>query len=187
MGNPKKILDSLLVISYRSGDKKALELLVKRWNKRLYRQAFQYTNDWEQAKDITQDTWRTIMAKMATLRDSNSFGSWALTIVSRKALDSIKRGNRYRKEVAPGFWERQSDENEHDEVKEQQIQKILKILPELTVDQRIVLRLFYLEEYSLKEISEVTNVSVNTVKTRLFRAREKIKTILKTRKDEEKD
>ena len=178
MGNPNKILDSLLVISYRTGDKKALGLLVKRWNKKLCAQAYSYTKDWELAKDVTQDTWQVIMTKIHFLKDTNRFGSWALTIVSRKALDSIKKRQRftsYDHKMATN-WKNDSD---GEQINENVVQQVLKAISNLPMDQQATLRLFYLEEYSLKEISEITRVSVNTVKTRLFRAREKMKAIIK--------
>ena len=178
MGNPNKIMDSLLVISYRTGDKKALALLVERWNKKICIQAFRYTNDWESAKDVTQDTWRTIIAKIHLLRDTNGFGSWALTIVSRKALDVVKKRQKYFKDVNEAYLENRGD-MEDSNTNEQKIQEVMKALSSLPVDQRVVLKLFYLEEYSLKEISAITKVSTNTVKTRLFRAREKMKEIIK--------
>lgn len=179
MENSNKILDSLLVLSYQSGDKKALTLLFKRWNKRLCIQAFRYTNDWELAKDLTQDTWRTVITKIHSLRDTYSFGSWIMTIVSRKALDTIKTRKKLTIQIDEKHWVNTIGEGNESDIREQQIQLVLKAVTVLPVDQRIVLKLFYLEEYSLKEISTITKVSLNTVKTRLFRAREKMKSILK--------
>ncbi len=186
MTNSNKILDSLLVISYQSGDKKALELLVKRWNKKLCVQAYRYTKDWDLAKDIAQDTWHTVITKLFLLRDANSFGSWAMTIASRKALDVIKRNNKTKEINESHVMTEGETEISPIRTKEQQIGQILKKIPELPLDQRMVLKLFYLEEYSLKEISEITGASMNTVKTRLFRAREKLKTIIKNKDDEKR-
>jgi RNA polymerase sigma factor (sigma-70 family) len=59
------------------------------------------------------------------------------------------------------------------------VHKLLRAIPELTNDQQQVLRLFYTENYALNEISEMLNISVGTVKSKLFHAKEKLKTILK--------
>ncbi|BFP42564.1 sigma-70 family RNA polymerase sigma factor [Flavobacteriaceae bacterium GF1] len=187
MGKPNRIVDSLLVISYQGGNKKALDLLVRRWNTKLCAHAYRYLDDWELAKDVTQDTWSTVLAKIHMLRDSNSFGSWAMTIAGRKALDTIAKQTKRKKEVKPQFWENHETVSEPLITKEAQINGILKVMATLPLEQKMVLRLFYLEEYSLKEISAITNTSVSTVKTRLFRAREKIKEELKIRKDEKRD
>ncbi|NQZ44946.1 MAG: RNA polymerase sigma factor [Flavobacteriaceae bacterium] len=70
------------------------------------------------------------------------------------------------------------DENRGDS-KEQRIARLQRAMQNLPFDQRMVLKLFYLESYSIKEISRITKVSTSTVKTRLFRAREKLKEVLK--------
>ncbi len=56
------------------------------------------------------------------------------------------------------------------------LQKAVLTLP---TNQQLVLRLFYLEGYSLKEMSQILEISMGTVKSRLFYGREKLKTILK--------
>lgn len=57
--------------------------------------------------------------------------------------------------------------------------KLLRAIPELTNDLQQVLYLFYTDNYALNEISEILNISVGTVKSRLFHARGKLKTIFK--------
>ena len=52
-------------------------------------------------------------------------------------------------------------------------------ISELSENQQMVLRLFYKEDYSLNEMSDILEISVGTVKSRLFHAREELKTILK--------
>ena len=186
MSRSNTIADSELVLSYQSGDKKALAFLVKRWHKKLCQQAFWYTRDMDSAKDIAQDTWQMIMVKLYDLRDANRFGSWAMTIVSRKAIDHLKKqgkpSNIAASTLATAHSEEPPETTEQLELKRMLKEKI-KELPE---DQRMVLTLFYIEEYSLKEISELTGATVGTVKTRLFRAREKLKKLIKTKRDEKR-
>lgn len=184
MGKPDKIVDSLLVISYKAGDKKAFDLLVRRWHGKLCAHAYNYVKDWTLAKDIAQDTWSSILRKIHMLRDTNSFGSWAMTIASRKALDVVSRHKQRKKDVEKEFWEQQTIQDEEDNSKEGKIKKIKAVMTTLPLEQKMVLRLFYLEEYSLREISKITNASINTVKTRLFRAREKIRNELKSENHE---
>lgn len=179
MGKPDKIVDALLVVSYKSGDKKALDLLVKRWNSKLCAHAYRYVKDWSMAKDITQETWSSILMKIHMLRDNNSFGSWAMTIAGRKALDMVSKNKKRSKDVETKFWDDQIALEETHDAKEDKINKIKAVMATLPLEQKLILKLFYLEEYSLKEIGKITNASVNTVKTRLFRAREKIKDELK--------
>ncbi len=71
-------------------------------------------------------------------------------------------------------------EGTNNEEKNTEIIKLQQAIKSLPNNQQIVLRLFYTQEYSLLEIGNILDISVGTVKSRLFHAREKLKTILKT-------
>ena len=180
MTNRNKIYDAWLVLEYRSGNKKALTLLVKRWHKKLCRQAYWYTKDMDLAKDIAQDCWSVIINKMDNLKDANSFGSWALSIVTRKSIDHIRKHKREFKNLEQYYDATNNGTNEdHGDNSENILTVLKKSIQRLPTDQQTVLQLFYLEEFSIKQISEVMLVPIGTVKSRLFTAREKLKTIIK--------
>ncbi|MGB5430586.1 RNA polymerase sigma factor [Eudoraea sp.] len=181
MGNAKKIFEGLLVLQYRSGNKKAFSLLVKRYNTKMCNHAYWFTYDKDIAKDIVQDSWGIILKKLPYLKKPNSFGSWAMQIVTRKSIDHLNKTSRVREKLKD-YYEPIVD-NDLDN-KESDLIKVYGAIKGLPQDQQIVLRLFYLEEYSLKEISEILNKSAGTVKSRLYHAREKLKTILKNRNHE---
>ena len=75
---------------FQSGDKNALNQLVKRWHKTFCEKAFWLVKDADVAKDIAQDAWSVIINKIDSLKKPESFGSWALRIVYTKSLDWIK-------------------------------------------------------------------------------------------------
>ena len=183
MKSKNQIFDALLVLKCQSGDRKALSLLINRWHVRLCRQASWYTKDLEEAKDIVQDSWRIIIQKIHSLKDADRFGSWATTIVTRKAIDRIKK-NKKELKVLEAYYEVSKKDNQSSEDKNLSKAPLLSAIKNLNKNQQQVLHLFYVEEYSMRQISEILNVSVGTVKSRLFHAREKLKTILKNVKDE---
>ncbi|WP_299902818.1 RNA polymerase sigma factor [uncultured Aquimarina sp.] len=186
MKDADKIFDSLLVLRCQSGDKKAATILVKRWHKKLCKQANWYVKDMHISKDITQDCWNTIFLKISDLKNTNSFGSWALSIVNRKSIDWLRKNKKekevldsYLKEINPPILEYEIiDESENRK------QLLKKAIRKLSIEQQMILNLFYKEEYSIKEISTIVGVSLGTVKSRLFTAREKLKSILKTKNNE---
>ena len=186
MEKPSKVFDAILVLSAKSGDKKAIGLLAKRWHKKLCLHAYRYTNDWNLAQDMAQDTWSTVIHKLHTLKDANRFGSWILSIVTHRALDWLKKEKKQLQHLKNQYYKDKIIPEESEDLKEQQIQQVLELLRELPPDHKVVLTLFYLEKYSIKQISEITGVSVNTVKTRLFRAREKLKSVIKNKHDEKR-
>ncbi|NNC70869.1 MAG: RNA polymerase sigma factor [Flavobacteriaceae bacterium] len=193
MKSTERVFDGLLVLQCRSGDKKAYSLLVKRWHQKLCKQAYWYTKDINLAKDVAQDSWAVIFKKLNTLSDPNSFGSWALSIVNRKSIDYLRKVSRrnehlktYYKELDLGekdeAHKNSTIDNGHTHSSDSQI--IVKAIKELPENQQAVLQLFYVEEYSVLEISKILNISRGTVKSRLFYAREKLKSILKNKNHE---
>lgn len=175
--SPNKIFDALLVLQYQSGDKKALGMLVKRHHTKFCGHANWYLGDLDASKDVVQDCWGIIINKLGNLRDPNSFSSWAMRIVTRKSIDFLKQNRNKREKLR--YYEHTHLEGTTNEEGNAEIIKLQQAIKSLPNDQQIVLRLFYTQEYALIEISNILDISVGTVKSRLFHAREKLKTILK--------
>ena len=185
MKKAENSIDTNLVIEYQSGNKKVIALLVKRWHVEFCRFAFWYTKDADVAKDIAQESWTVILKKLDTLKEPKKFKSWAIRIVNRKSIDWIRVKNReknrlkeYSNEKSNTSFEENTDNQEETKL------LLLKTIKKLSNNQQIVLKLFYTEDYSINEISKLLNISKGTVKSRLFHAREKLKTTLKYRKHE---
>ena len=193
MNKPEKIFDGLLVLQYQNGDKKALALLVKRWHVKMCKQAYWYTKNLDIAKDIAQDSWGVILKNMYSIKDTNSFGSWALTIVNRKAIDWIRTSKKTNVKLHQ-FYENSKAHyetiennnigNDSNIVAVNRTKTIISAIKNLPENQQIIIKMFYLEEYSIQEISVILKISKGTVKSRLFYAREKLKLTLKSIKNE---
>lgn len=172
-----KRLDASLVKAYQSGNKEALATLVKRWHLIFCNKAFWLVKDADLSKDIAQDTWQTIINKMVTLKDASSFGSWALRIVYSKSLDALRLKSKERLQQYTLSKEQiVVPEVEDDEFALKD--KLINAIQNLPEQQQIVIKLFYLENYSLKEISNALVITEGTAKSRLFYAREKLKSVL---------
>lgn len=172
-----KHIDSSLVNDYQNGNSAALVQLVKRWHKDFCKKAFFIVKDSEVAKDVAQESWQTIIKKLDSLKDASSFGSWALRIVNNKAIDVLRVQSRLTKTKSElkKVYEIEEPHTENKELKN----LLLRGIQDLTVEQRQVIWLFYLNEYTLSEIAELLKIKKGTVKSRLFHAREKLKIILK--------
>ncbi|WP_299364259.1 sigma-70 family RNA polymerase sigma factor [Winogradskyella sp.] len=171
-------IDEVLVEAFKAGDKKALAALVKRWHKQFCNKAYWMVNDKDAAKDIAQDSWTTIIDKIDKLKDPKRFKYWAFRIVCNKSTDWLRLQAKNRNNTINHEVEIKSVSGNNSE-KEQLKQLLLKTVDELPKNQSTVIRLFYLQSYSLKQISDLLEISIGTAKSRLFHAREKIKTILK--------
>ncbi len=180
MKSQQEIFDSILVDEILSGNQMAFTLLFKRWQKRLLARALWLTGNADAAKDVVQESWEIIFLKLHQLKDTRKFGNWALSIVSRKCMDWLRKGSREKK--LKSDYRDQSNISQPLTGKENipnNIELIRRAIRELPKQQQLVLTLFYLDGFGLKHISEILNIPKGTVKSRLFNAREKLKKIIK--------
>lgn len=182
MSNNQKHIDIQLIVAYQSGDKSAMASLVKRWHLEFCNKANWLVKDPDLSKDIAQECWRTIMDKLYTLEKPESFKSWAFRIVYSKSIDVLREQSRKRTKEFD-LNENQSNILEQDQDDTHLKDMLLRAVQQLPQHQQVVIRLFYTEDYSLKEISQLLNISLGTTKSRLFHAREKLKLIIKTTKN----
>ena len=183
MNKVNNLSDAVLIEKYQKGDINALNHLVKKWHLKFCNLAFWIVKDADVAKDVAQESWSTIIHKLANLQEPKKFKSWAISIVNRKAIDWVRSNNRERNKLVKYFNESKKNDILSEVDDNSNIKKtLLNSIDKLSVEHQIVIRLFYKENYSLKEISEILSISVGTTKSRLFHAREKLKNILKTYK-----
>jgi len=170
---PEHILDELLVLNAQNGDSKAMAILVNKWHGVLIKQAFRNTHSIEAAKDIVQDSWQVIVRKLASINDPAKFRVWASSIVYNKSVDWVRNQQKQREVLKNHEYEVQdeTEEVDHGEV----VRVALKKLPQ---DQRLILSMFYTDDYSVIEIAQILRLPVGTVKSRLFNARKKLKETL---------
>lgn len=171
--------DKFLIERYLSGDKSMLPLLVKRWHKIFCEKAYWVLRDKDLAKDVAQESWIIIIKKLPSLKNQDSFKSWALRIIYTKAIDAHKRRTKAIQnlnKIDQTVYSLSDDKEEDATLK----RKLLTAIKKLSKEKQDIIRLFYVEEYSLKEISAFLKIPTGTVKSRLFKAREKLKSILKS-------
>jgi len=170
--------DKYLIERYLSGDKSTLPILVKRWHKIFCEKAYWVLRDKDLSKDVAQECWIIIINKLPTLKKAERFKSWALRIVYTKSIDAYKRRNKEIQNLHRIDKKTYSESNE----KEERVvlkRKLLSAIQNLSKEKQDIIRLFYVEEYSLKEISTFLEIPIGTVKSRLFKAREKLKSFIK--------
>lgn len=166
----EQLVDELLVMDAQSGRAQAMEMLVGRWQERLWRYACRITGDSEAAWDVTQEAWLGIVRGIGRLSDPARFRSWAYRIVTNKANDWIGRNARARLTQA----EPPASTGGQDRDAADDLHMILQRLPEKS---RAVLTLHYLEEFALSDVARILHVPKGTVKSRLHAARAEFKTL----------
>ncbi|MEP0985774.1 sigma-70 family RNA polymerase sigma factor [Ekhidna sp.] len=175
------IIEEWLVINCQAGDRKAFELLVKRWNPKMLGRVYYTTKDASATPDIVQDAWITIIKKIKTLRDPRAFQGWSLRIATRMAVDWIRSNqvNRKREDIRKTA---QAEFAEHSQRPDEGTLDALKrAIDKLPEEQKMVIQLFYQENLSILTISGLLKLPVGTIKSRLFRGREYLKGMLENK------
>lgn len=177
--------DPCLVERALDDDYRAFEALVLRYEEAFRRLAWGYVKNDSDAQDIVQSAFLKIYRKLHTFRGDAKFKNWAYRIVINTALSRLRRENT-RSEVAledvrPNIegddelsttgiqqWKVRADEA----VENRQLRAlIIDAVDQLEDKYETIFLLYEVEGLSMQEISEVTELSVGGVKTRLHRAR----------------
>jgi RNA polymerase sigma-70 factor (ECF subfamily) len=164
----EQIVDEILVLDCQSGRSAALDVLVGRWQPRLWRYARRLTGDPEAAWEVTQDSWLGIVRGIRRLNDPARFRPWAYRIVTNKTNDWIKRKSKHPLPQTDEHLDRPAPDPRPANDTAADLQAILHRLGERS---RTVLTLYYLEQFDVAEIARILHVPAGTVKSRLLTAR----------------
>ncbi|MHC4204133.1 MAG: RNA polymerase sigma factor [Planctomycetota bacterium] len=149
------------------GSVKAMEMLVSRWQKRLWKYAYNMTGDAEAAWDIMQESWLGIIKGLRKLQDPANFKAWAYRITTNKSIDWIRK-NRAAKKVGLDEVQGHQEEQEKDA-------GLKELMEKLDIKKRAVLNLRYFEQLTIPEIGIALKIPKGTVKSRLHNARKELK------------
>ena len=175
--------DVELIHSILSGDENAFGILVKKYQKSVHALAWRKVGDFHIAEEITQDTFLQAHKKLAALKNPSQFAGWLYVIADRLCRAWFRKQQlrtqslettdaETLEETAHSNYIREQREGTAVEHRRQIVQKLMEKLPE---SERTVMVLYYLGEMSGKEISKFLGVSPNTVRSRLQRARKRLK------------
>ncbi len=175
--------DAQLIQQVLQGDQEAFAILVNKYQKGVHALAWRKIGDFHIAQEITQDAFLRAYQKLETLKNPNLFGGWLYVIASRLCADWFEKKSLPEQSlevtemsevnhVSYSRYVAQKQAAEADETRREIVKELLQKLPE---SERTVMTLHYLGEMTIKTISEFLGVSPNTVKSRLSRARNRLK------------
>ena len=177
--------DVQLIQDVLSGDDSAFGILVEKYQKSVHALAWRKIGDFHYAEEITQDTFLRAYQNLSTLKNPSQFLRWLSVIADRLCLNWLRKEKKHEKqlqsledtpmaEVAESAYERYVSEQRETEATEQRFEIVEKLLEKLPEGERTVVTLHYLGEMPTKEIGIFLGVSVETIKTRLHRARKRL-------------
>ena len=179
-----------LIRKILSGDDAAFSILVEKHQKSIHALAWRKVQDFHYAEEIMQDTFLRAYKKLPTLKNPNQFSGWLHVTANRLCIDWLRREKRMQSQklVTQSLADTPAEEIEESAythyMSEQRVTEravycqelVKKLLEKLPENERTVVTLYYLDEMSTKEIGEFMGVSVNTITSRLQRARKRIQT-----------
>ncbi len=165
------------------GEEEAFATLVQKYQKKIHALAWRKVGDYHIAEEITQDAFLQVYRKLSTLRNPKQFDGWLYVIVTRLCINWVQRNksktqsleNTPSEEIEESFYMHYESEQRKTETAEHYRVVVKKLLEKLPESERTVVTLYYLGEMTANEISKFLGVSVNTIKSRLRRARNRLK------------
>ena len=170
-----------LVRKSQKGDKEAFTQLILEIKNDLYKITKMKTTNEEDVQDIIQESMLDAYKYIKKLKEPKKFKAWIIKIL-------INNCNKYykRKYKDSEIYDNYDIEFYKESIKYNNNSKLIEdtldfyeMIKQLKYEERIIIVLYYGEKYTIKEISKILSVNENTIKTRLARAKEKIKNTYK--------
>lgn len=165
-----------------NGDVNAFAFLIERYKVMVYSLAFKMLKNKEEAEEVSQDTFVKAFKNLKKFKGASKFSTWLYKIAYRSCLDRLKKiKENYKVDTIDEVTINRIGETEtilegiNRKERSQIIQQCLLKLPE---EDRSLLWMFYFEEFSLKEIIEITGLSQVNLKVKLHRARKRLLSIV---------
>ena len=177
--NAADLPDSELLERITGGDREAFKALYGRYVRQVFSFIFKLTGDSKMTEEVTNDVFFDVWKGAGGFQGRSAVSTWIFGIAHNKSMNALRK--KPLDPVDPEEFVRVANPDAGAEEiveKKDRSERIKKALGELSADHRTVLELAFFEGMSYQEIAEVMGCPVNTVKTRMFYAREKLRETL---------
>lgn len=163
-----------------AGDKQAYAHIINKYKNPLYAVILRMTRNPQDAQDFVQEAFLKIYRQLGKYKETGTFSSWLYRVAVNHCLDEFRK--KRLQTVSGESIEEQLTEKNHPEIiflKKEQQRQLERLLAALPDDERLIILLRYTNELSYEEISEVTGISLSTVRNKLHRAKKKMRAVVK--------
>jgi len=182
----QNLTDQALVIQIQQGNLEALGVLYDRHRRLVYRTALAITGDTEAAADLLQDVFLRLHRFAHNIDPLRPLEPWLYRMTTNLSYDWVKRRKRWPRPLEDlADWLIGTGKNPPYETVERSDEwiQVQRAVADLPLPQRVVVVLYYLNDLALQEISEVLEVPIGTVKSRLYYGRLALKRSLGLEQD----
>jgi RNA polymerase sigma-70 factor (ECF subfamily) len=158
-------------------DRDAFKVLYVAYHRRLARFLVRMTRQYDLAEEVINDTMWVVWQKAGEFRGSARVSTWIMGIAYRRALKALRRANLQSRWVEADADTDYTDQGAAVDGADRR-ELIDRALAQLPLEQRLVLEFTFFLGHSCAEIAEIMECPVNTVKTRMFHARRKLRALV---------
>jgi RNA polymerase sigma-70 factor (ECF subfamily) len=183
-----ELSDEDLMWLLRKGNMEAFESLARRYEKRLLNFLYRFVNSREQAEDLVQSTLLKVYRNRLKFKNRGKFSTWMYTIAANLARDYLRKHRKYHfvsldEPVGENSniidFYREPDERRMTSLEHKEMGRIVRMaIDQLPADQRMAVLLSQFEHMSYEDIARVLNCRKGTVKSRIFRAKARLRHLL---------
>jgi RNA polymerase sigma factor (sigma-70 family) len=170
--------DQIYIDRILTGDHRAFGFLVDKYKQMAFTIAFKIVENETDAEDITQESFVKIYRQLHTFEGKSKFSTWLYTVVYRTAVSKLQVNTLDTSPFTDELTENYFTESHPSSIRELEVadqrryvDEAIQRLPKL---EGLLITLYYLEENSPKEIQEITGLSAENIRIKLFRARKKL-------------
>jgi len=180
-----RLRDELSILEYRAGNLDALAGLISRWQQRIYAYVLAVVGDRDQAWDVSQEVWTTVIRGLRRETDVRHFARWLYTVAHNECVSHFRRMNRLKahEDDMPEDADYLDPAGLPDDrvLAAADANLVRECLLQLSLSQREAISLFYQDGLSLDDIARILGIPPGTVQSRLHYGRRKLGELL-TRK-----
>ena len=174
----KKNKDEELVALYVSTQKNLyFEEIYERYSNKVYQKCYSFVYNRQLAEDLTHDIFMKLIVKIGSFKESSKFSTWLFSITYNYCLDYIRVTKKKSEAELYEYADFDTDDEDDKDLLEWQEAELTNSMRQMSDQDRILLEMKYLENFSIREISETMKISESAVKMRLLRSKEKLKQI----------
>lgn len=174
--------DQIYIDKVLQGDTNAFAYLINKYKDMAYTVAIKIVKSHEDAEEVAQDSFLKAYEKLDSFKGNSKFSTWLYTIVYRNSITKIRKKKVATTDIDDYVMDNYSEGSEFPQLEaikngEQQkyVREAIDRLPEKDA---LLITLFYMNESSVEEIEQITNLTQSNIKVKLFRARKKLNTEL---------
>lgn len=170
-------MDNFYIKKVLSGDRNAFRYFIRTYKNMAFSIALSLTKQEEQAEEIVQEAFIQTYLSLSKFKGNSKFSTWFYRIFVNCGYKHLRKNSAAKSiELDVEVHDITSNENLFDEIsKKEHKEAISEALLLLPANESLTLRLFYLEEATIQEISEITGWKTNNIKVILYRGRKNLR------------